>query len=634
MSPEPASSPGALVLSIETPRRRAATIAIVATFCLVCAGTGAIDALLFHPPPKLGPQERTTEERRREDARLPDGTLARWVERQISTRSPVRRSAGQWFGTLTYAIDGQAHSGMFTGRDGWIYLTVGFWNHRRPLPLADGAAHPISVLNRRLSALGIRLLVMPIPSKMMILPDHLPEGRTSRPDVYVRLVESLRRSGVRTLDLRALWQRHDEFQVFPRTDFHWSARGAELAAREIARVTGTLEPLPGTRVTDLGPEVDMGSLLTASGLDTGLLAGGLKGVANFFGTLHDIPRVDVCDLDGNVVSEDDLAPIDDPPVTALGTSFSGTSRYGRFLSHHSNRRIRVLYVAGGGAMGSVELLIRRGLGKPLPKWLVWEFPITEIIPRPVSFEGIEEYIASGTSPRNVSPLPAPAARRIIGECRRLSIGRYDLGPRPWRTDVGAHLVHPGDGTIMLRLHGSVSRAAVVIVGRGAAARSFPWPADVGHVDLPLMGGPLTEGWRVAFRSTPGCVLDLKKVELVWDVDTRNSTEAKVAAVKTEGPGFSQTLHFGEAPKMNRQGVVTIQLDAKGTFRNRLNVRLEGRAGTIVDLGGTRITRQGLLVLPVHRLGDEPVARAVLTSDGPRPKQLATAANLLPMRTLL
>ena len=133
------------------------------------------------------------------------------------------------------------------GRDGWIFFTgelrhMGagrFWES----PDGAGRSPLIAITNfhAQLTRLGIGLLVVPVPPKVVVYPDRLLERPgPARWDVHHRAFYALLRdAGVPVLDLT------DEFiaardgdgtngPVYCRQDTHWSPRACAIAAERIA----------------------------------------------------------------------------------------------------------------------------------------------------------------------------------------------------------------------------------------------------------------------------------------------------------------------------------------------------------------------------------------------------------------
>tara|TARA_B100001123_G_scaffold449314_1_gene614125 strand:- start:4737 stop:5822 length:1086 start_codon:yes stop_codon:yes gene_type:complete len=146
-----------------------------------------------------------------------------------------------------------------SGLDNWLFfgpelrhVSVGpFWNEQAALVsrarnLSDADPLPaILDFKRQLDSMGVELLVVPVPPKIVIYPDQLTSSLpvplpVPRLDVahqeFYRLLQS---NGVSVLDLTDVFIRerfHPEGPIYCRTDTHWSGVGCMIAGQVIASV--------------------------------------------------------------------------------------------------------------------------------------------------------------------------------------------------------------------------------------------------------------------------------------------------------------------------------------------------------------------------------------------------------------
>ena len=147
-----------------------------------------------------------------------------------------------------------------TGRDEWLFLAselrhlgVGpFWGEsaaKVSRALKPDRADPLPAIvdfHDQLTAMGVELLVVPVPPKAIIYPDNLldkvprdPAGRLVRLDAALQtFYGQLRIKGIHVLDLTPVFMKNrsnPEDALFCRQDSHWSGTGCVLAATEIGR---------------------------------------------------------------------------------------------------------------------------------------------------------------------------------------------------------------------------------------------------------------------------------------------------------------------------------------------------------------------------------------------------------------
>jgi alginate O-acetyltransferase complex protein AlgJ len=120
--------------------------------------------------------------------------------------------------------------------------------HRRGAlaPEPPGAADPLPAIlhvHRELQALGVHLLLVPVPPKAIVYADALEAGVAERPPPWLdtdlqRFHATLREAGVDVVDLTdaLLGARREAGEpLYCRRDTHWSGTGIVVAAQVIAR---------------------------------------------------------------------------------------------------------------------------------------------------------------------------------------------------------------------------------------------------------------------------------------------------------------------------------------------------------------------------------------------------------------
>jgi len=143
------------------------------------------------------------------------------------------------------------------GREGWAFFVPDlrhlgverFWGDAAPRAsraLKPSQADPLPAIldfQRQLKALGVSLLVVPVPPKAAIYPDQLPgagptNGLVGRGDLVLReFYDQLEQQGVQVLDLTPAFLKARASSIAPLhclRDTHWSGLGCQVAALAIA----------------------------------------------------------------------------------------------------------------------------------------------------------------------------------------------------------------------------------------------------------------------------------------------------------------------------------------------------------------------------------------------------------------
>ncbi len=187
------------------------------------------------------------------------------VRADAAGKSPEPREAFRIAIEDLYRANEKSESRVIRGEDGFLYylnelraVSHGrFWGDRAAevsLASRPKNADPLPAIieyNDALAELDIELIFVPIPAKLTIYPDKLPESgeraeatlseetpAAERIDgYYAEFIDLLRGAGVRILDIAPLLAdsaRDNAAPLYCRQDSHWSGRACEVVAKAIA----------------------------------------------------------------------------------------------------------------------------------------------------------------------------------------------------------------------------------------------------------------------------------------------------------------------------------------------------------------------------------------------------------------
>ena len=269
---------------------------------------------------------------------------------------------------------------------GWLFLsselkhtgTADFWNHPESMRGGDPVA-AIIAYHEALKALGITLVVVPVPAKAAIYPDKLSASHPSGTAMASTPVfEKLAAAGVTAVNLEPVFLRERENQkVYCEQDSHWSPWACHLAADQICALPAVQACLPvQPPAAPQGEEISI----------TGDLANVLEPNSPPHETIMAFPA-----------AMPPVPPDDNSPVILLGDSHTivfseagGTIKNhttGSGLRDHLQARLgtplAVIATAASGADGARGLLARKAASTPTPdfwnnrKLVVWCFSARE-----------------------------------------------------------------------------------------------------------------------------------------------------------------------------------------------------------------------------------------------------------------
>jgi hypothetical protein len=182
----------------------------------------------------------------------PTAANLRKYERNLETDNWLARISRPWFQFAQFQWLKDGAEKVAIGREGWYFFKPGvkYLFAREELAKAATATNdPIAaIVNFRdqLAALGIRLVLMPVPNKESIYPDRFTSRAESLRGLVAprteELLNKLRAAEVEVIDLfkvfRDARQQNNSSSgnaLYLAQDTHWSPMGVELAAKAVAR---------------------------------------------------------------------------------------------------------------------------------------------------------------------------------------------------------------------------------------------------------------------------------------------------------------------------------------------------------------------------------------------------------------
>lgn len=150
---------------------------------------------------------------------------------------PYRQAAVNMFGILKYRLFREGAKGVLIGEGSWLYTSEEFETEGRRGTNYERSLEFVGRSVATLEGQGVRVLIVVLPAKADIYPEHLGRYRYPQPaaERYNLILEDIDESGVPVLGLRdPLMAAKGATQVFLSTDTHWTPAGAEAAARAIA----------------------------------------------------------------------------------------------------------------------------------------------------------------------------------------------------------------------------------------------------------------------------------------------------------------------------------------------------------------------------------------------------------------
>jgi alginate O-acetyltransferase complex protein AlgJ len=329
--------------------------------CLLAAGLtlSALDPATFAGPKK---------------ARMLNGEWTASWQSSYGQKLPGKSTAVAGWAAMRYLLFREGEPGVLVGSDGWLYSTEEFLPPDPSGRALEAAVEEIRAVRDGLAARGIALVVALVPTKAAVCAEHLGRYRlpASLAARHAEVRQAIGSLGIAVPDLLApLREAASSGEVFLRTDTHWTAFGASVAAQTLARVIGPELDARGssrTRYTTVRgePSERKGDLL-------GFLP--LGRLAKAIGPGPDLVADAVTTADGE--SGDGLFGALEIPVALVGTSYSAAGAWNFDGALKEALRADVLKAAeeGHGFLAPMRKYLESpAIDDPRPAVVVWEIP--------------------------------------------------------------------------------------------------------------------------------------------------------------------------------------------------------------------------------------------------------------------
>jgi hypothetical protein len=605
--------------------------AVVALFAATLVATPAYDLVRRTADGPSPVEARPEVVDLRAAARLADGSLTRWFDFVAPKASTVADYARVHYGCAAVALLHATTTLTVRGSDGVLYPTRPFtYRHEAADVVGAEIASKVAAVARRFAERGVRVVFCPVPVKAVVHGDDAPATARGRPELYAAAVAAVRARGVDAVDLLPALRaaRAAGVRVFPRTDGHWTAAGALVAAEEAARTAG-LFVAPESRRSRLAPKPavpDVGSELATSGF---LLARSAampyaRTIYELGGAAPDVPVFALVDENG--------APFPTAPLTkdaaavVAGTSYSSPEiaiaepGFGALFAHAIDRPTRVIAAPGAGPAaplwGALQIAALLGSAPPV---LLWEMPGVDLFDSPAPLANLGIFFGA-------CPPLRPAALRDVGADWTPAagapalVGAHRLEGATLRYELAPGLVaHDGAGAVTLRLRGRVLRGDVAVtVDGGGSHETYRWTGAVTDVWLPILARRPTDRATLALYASATAdgpaEFAIDGAELVADVRADAAVAATLAAPTTDADGRTRVVATFATPASAPRELVVVRFAADGGAPADVAFAMTATTGAVREWSFPRLSADAVALLDPTPLG-APVARVEVVFRG-------------------
>jgi len=273
---------------------------------------------------------------------------------------------------------------MIEGKDGMFFRILA--DLRLQHAFTDQTVDHLAAMAKALEKNGTTLIYVPLPTKSQVLPELVP-ARASlygfdagiATEIYDDVVRRLKDKGVAAVDIATPMRENNrnsfgEYSFF-QADFHWTAHGADVAAKAIG---DTIKALPA--YDDVTPaRFDMKEVPPPeefSSMRELLQKHCVSHVPTV--TAHTYESVRAENASADAGSMDIFGSSDEATIALIGTSYSDKpiSNFSGYLEHWSGIPVENYSISGGNQFGSIlSYITSREFQEKRPRFLIWENPI-------------------------------------------------------------------------------------------------------------------------------------------------------------------------------------------------------------------------------------------------------------------
>ena len=478
----------------------AMTIAALAAL-LALVATGAIDRLFPAENVQLVGSEAAELERTRNDKRFLDGSLARWIETEVSTRSTTREAVGPWIAAVALRFGGSAPPNLVVGSDDTLFL-----RDRVRLTKAgrdngpELAANVLAAARRRLAMYETDLRLLPLARKAAVSQD-LPSGMNAWTKFDRNVFSALESVALPLVNTLEVWGPPLPGPVYCALDSHWNIAGQRALAAQVA----VRFPDLARRDIEFRYEdwtgVEPAMLLATAGIPPQHPAWAMfeeRAMTRI--TLH--PRSAFDEMS---------APDFRGDIALVGTSFTaGDYDFHALLAHSLGTRVEKFARKGLPLLATLAAFVRARTPTGLSSVVLYEFPIHQVAQTRGRSYGYGVFFGD-LAPLHTHSIDVPGSQ--VRSSRPGESGEWLRARFP----AGAAL-SCGRGALGVRLEIDAEEAGVCIVRTPRTETRVPVPIGGCLATIPILEGGAIDGPIEVFAWGRGAKSIEARARLVVDLE--------------------------------------------------------------------------------------------------------------------
>jgi alginate biosynthesis protein AlgX len=274
---------------------------------------------------------------------------------------------------------------MMEGKNGMFYRMLNDISLQHPF--TKQAVDHVAAMSKALESKGTTLIYVSVPTKSQVIPGNVPAEAVNYGfdpaiayEIYEDVVDRLNQAGVHAVNIAAPMRKQPISEagdfVFYKTDFHWTAYGARLAAQAVGETIRSMSgynelPRVEFHTVEAGFDKDISTMRRI------LQAHCTEDVPPVRALTYKTTQVELAKTE-SAVKVDLFGDDAGISVVLAGTSFSDkpNSNFAGFIQQETGLTVENYSIPGGNQFGSIlSYLTSREFKEQKPRYLIWENPI-------------------------------------------------------------------------------------------------------------------------------------------------------------------------------------------------------------------------------------------------------------------
>ena len=611
---------------------------VVLSFILLLTARGVSDLGWPIARPELVGNERAKEAALVANARVSDGSLFRWWERQWRLPSPAACVSKPLYSEALLNLFKEADPSIMVGKDGFFFQPHRVRPRKSNLDeLVAEDVRPLAALHRRLVALGIDVGIALLPRKSVICADKLPHGIDPVAGSYQSYRRAFEDLGMRVPDLLTPFMERRESGLYFPADTHWSPEGERIAAEFVTRGLGWQVP-EAQRVgapRNLDPIPAPADLRKLAGLRL------LPHPTQHFDPYHQQTQFRFYAADGTYIHY--LAYPGGPPASLMvtGTSYSDGRMFPQTVGWYCAEPVIPETRPGIGPILPIGLAMQHvRKGQVMPKRLLIELPEFWMCCQASTRKEISTVLMQCPTVdlQPIGPTANAGGEAVFRSPRVLGPGIHELTPE-WKVETTrpGKIQNPGTGILSIRLRGEVLHGPVI--ARVSSISAFlDYELPVGAVDLAMPWvATRAECFGLLALSSPvtGAKIRIDSLELVMDLDLARAQLAGPLPLGSRESGWSQRVVFSAPVPAPRLGGLAVFLGpSEHSHPPGLELILELENGDRKRLVSQEaLAAPAIWLVDTSALADQVIVGLEVRGPGSASAGLVSGAMIAPMKRL-